>query len=98
VADQDKIDRRDFFISFNSADLAYAKAIDSALRAEGFTTFFHPNDLPSGIIPVWMDESLLNSGQTLALYSPDYTKNEAVYSRPNATPRGGKTQEATSAS
>ena len=28
----DKIEQRDFFISFNSADLAYAVAIDAALR------------------------------------------------------------------
>jgi TIR domain/NB-ARC domain len=76
------IDRRDFFISFNSADLAFARAIDSALRAEGFTTFYHPRDLgPGGNIPIWMDDALMNSAQTLALYSPDYTKDKAIYSR-----------------
>jgi tetratricopeptide (TPR) repeat protein len=74
--------QRDFFISFNSADLAYAQAINDALLAGGYSTFFHPKDLPpAGIIPAWMDESLMNSGQTIALYSPDYTKNAAVYSR-----------------
>ena len=78
----DKIDHRDFFISFNSADLGYARAIDAALREAGFTTFFHPNDLPpGGNIPLWMDEALMNSAQTLALYSPDYIKDTAVYSR-----------------
>ena len=76
------IDRRDFFISFNSADLAYAAAIDTALRAERFTTYFHPTDLPpGGNIPLWMDMALMNSAQTLALYSPDYIKDTAVYSR-----------------
>jgi hypothetical protein len=73
---------RDFFISFNSADLSFAEAIDAALRAEGFSTFYHPRDLGTGgNIPIWMDEALMNSAQTLALYSPDYTKNKAVYSK-----------------
>jgi len=76
------IDHRDFFISFNSADLAYAEAIDAALRDEGFTTFYHPRDLsPGGNVPIWMDDALMNSAQTLALYSPDYTKDKAIYSR-----------------
>jgi tetratricopeptide (TPR) repeat protein len=74
-------DRRDFFISFNSADLAHAKAIDEALRTEGFTTYYAPNDLPpGGNVPAWMEESLMNSNQTLALFSPDYLKDKAVYS------------------
>ncbi len=73
---------RDFFISFNSADLAFAEAIDAALRAEGFSTFYHPRDVgPGGNVPIWMDEALMNSAQTLALYSPDYTKDKAVYSK-----------------
>ncbi len=73
---------RDFFISFNSADLPFAEAIDAALRAEGFSTFYHPRDLgPGGNIPIWMDEALMNSAQTLALYSPDYTRDTAVYSK-----------------
>ena len=78
----DGVDRRDFFISFNSADDAYASAIDAALRGEGFTTFYHPRDLPpGGNIPMWMDDALMNSAQTLALYSPDYTSEKAIYSR-----------------
>ena len=73
---------RDFFISFNSADLPFAEAIDAALRAEGFSTFYHPRDLgPGGNVPIWMDEALMNSAQTLALYSPHYTKDAAVYSK-----------------
>jgi len=76
------IDHRDFFISFNRADLAYAEAIDAALRAAGFTTHFHPRDLVAGgVIPQWMDEALMASAQTLALYSPDYMKETAIYSR-----------------
>src|SRR5688572_20237498 len=78
----DGIEQRDFFISFNSADEAYAAALDASLRTEGFTTFYHPRDLPpGGNIPMWMDDALMNSAQTLALYSPDYVKEKAVYSR-----------------
>jgi len=75
-------DYRHFFVSFNGADLVYAVAIDAALRDAGFTTYFHPRDLgPGGNVPIWMDEALLNSAQTLALYSPDYTKDAAIYSK-----------------
>lgn len=77
----DATEQRDFFISFNGADLEYAKAIDAALRAEGFTTYFHPNDLDyGGNIPLWMDKALMNARQMLALYSPAYIADEAVYS------------------
>ena len=73
--------QRDYFISFNSADEAYAKAISDALRAEGFTTFFHPDDLePGGYIPKWMNDALLNSRQMLALCSPEYLSEGAVFS------------------
>jgi hypothetical protein len=44
------VDRRDYFISFNSADLAFAEALDAALRAEGFTTFYHPRDVGPGAL------------------------------------------------
>jgi tetratricopeptide (TPR) repeat protein len=73
--------QRDFFISFNSADEAHGKAISDALRAEGFTTFFHPDDLEfGGYIPKWMNDALLNSRQMLALCSPEYMAEGAVYS------------------
>jgi hypothetical protein len=76
------MERRDFFISFNSADIAYAEAIDAALRAECFTTFYYPRDLRPGLnIPIWMDDALMSSAQTLALYSPSYTNDKAVYSK-----------------
>jgi tetratricopeptide (TPR) repeat protein len=74
-------EQRDFFISFNSADEAYGKAISDGLRAEGFTTFFHPDDLePGGYIPKWMNDALQNSHQMLALCSPEYMAEGAVYS------------------
>jgi tetratricopeptide (TPR) repeat protein len=82
MADDSKgIAQRDFFMSFNSADIAYAAAIDAALREVGFTTFYHPNDLgPGGNIPKWMDDALMNSRQMLSLCSPEYMADGAVYS------------------
>jgi tetratricopeptide (TPR) repeat protein len=77
----DVIEKRDFFISFNGADLAYARAINSALRAANLTTFFYPEDLgPGGNVPLWMDNALMNSRQMLALCSPEYMAQGAVYS------------------
>ncbi len=74
--------QRDFFISFNSADAPYAAALDAALRASGFTTYYHPRDLADGgNIAIWMDDGLMNSAQTLALYSPAYVSDKAVYSK-----------------
>ena len=92
-------EQRDFFISFNSADEAYAKAISDALRAEGFTTFFHPDDLgPGGHIPKWMDDALKNSRQMLALCSPAYLAEGAVFQKPSATRGFGETRAARSSS
>jgi hypothetical protein len=77
----DSIEQRDFFISFNSADLVYAQAIDTALRAAGFTTFYYPNDIGrSGNIPLWMENALMNSRRLLALCTPEYMADGAVYS------------------
>jgi tetratricopeptide (TPR) repeat protein len=72
---------RDFFVSFSGADLAYAEAINSALRAAHFTTFYHPHDLgPGANIPVWMDKALMNSRQMLMLCSPEYMTDTAINS------------------
>ncbi len=73
---------RDFFISFNKADLAFAEALDRCLRAKGFTTFYYPRDLmPGSNIASWMDDALINSRQTIAVISPDYMKDDAQYSK-----------------
>jgi hypothetical protein len=75
------IEQRDFFISFTGADQAYGDAINAALRATGFTTFYHPQDLgPGDNIPLWMDSALMNSRQMLALYSPEYAADRSIYS------------------
>ena len=72
---------RDYFISYNSADAAFADAINTALRDAGYETHYAGTDLPDGAnIPIWMDRTLARSTQVLALCSPDYFKPEAKYS------------------
>ena len=92
-------EKRDFFISFTKADLAYAKALDATLRAAGFTTFFYPNDLGAGgNIPMWMDDALMNSAQTWrSIHRPTSPKRPST-PKPSSTRPGGGTQPATSAS
>lgn len=41
-------DRRDFFVSFNSADRAWAEWIASELEAAGYTTYFQHWDFAPG--------------------------------------------------
>ena len=75
------MDMRDYFISYNSADKAHAEAINTALRDAGYTTHFAGTDLPyGGNIPIWMDRALTTTIRVLALCSPDYFKENAVYS------------------
>lgn len=74
-------DKRDFFISFNSADLAHAEAINAALRDAGYRTHFHPTDIGLGeSVLGWMRRTLPDSVQVLGLASPDYFKAAAEYS------------------
>ncbi|MCH8169281.1 MAG: tetratricopeptide repeat protein, partial [Proteobacteria bacterium] len=75
------MDLRDYFISYNSADEAHAEAINTALRDAGYETHFAGTDCPPGTnIPIWMNRALAGSRQMLALCSPDYFKEGAVYS------------------
>ena len=75
------MDLRDYFISHNSADMAHAEAINTALRAAGYETHFDGTDCEPGTnIPIWMNRALAGSRQVLALCSPDYFKEKAVFS------------------
>lgn len=75
------MDLRDYFISYNSADNAHAEAINTALRDAGYETHFAGADCPPGTnVPIWMSRALAGSRQVLALCSPDYFNEDAVYS------------------
>ncbi len=75
-------DIRDFFISFTSADLQIATALNDALRNEGFTTWFYPRDKArfAGIAD-WMEVALDASVQLIAICSPEYFDRDKKYSR-----------------
>ncbi len=75
-------DTRDFFISFTHADADIATAINDALNAAGFSTWFHPKDKPKGAgIADWMEVALDASNQMLALCSDAYFDRSKGYSR-----------------
>ena len=75
------MDLRDYFISYNSADKAHAEAINTALREAGYATHFADTDCEPGTnVPIWINRALAGSRQVLALCSPDYCQEGAVYS------------------
>ncbi|MEM7059192.1 MAG: toll/interleukin-1 receptor domain-containing protein [Pseudomonadota bacterium] len=75
------LDKRNYFISFNSADLDHATAINKALRAAGKTTHFHATDIEHAqSIMGWMRNALPAAEQVIGICSPDYFKEEAEYS------------------
>ncbi len=75
-------DTRDFFISFIHANAEIATAINDALNAAGFSTWFHPKDKPKGAgIADWMEVALDASNQMLALCSDAYFDRSKGYSR-----------------
>jgi hypothetical protein len=75
--------RKDFFISYTSADLAWAKWIAEVLESKGFTTVYQHRDFPAAPTDPSRDpnfirkmhEALEAARCTLALLSPDYLKS-----------------------
>lgn len=64
---------RDFFVSFNSADRAWAEWIASELEAAGYTTYFQHWDFrPGSNFVLEMDKAAANTRRTIAVLSPDY--------------------------
>jgi hypothetical protein len=74
-------DHRDFFISFNSADRAWAEWIAFELEAAGFKTFFQDWDfLPASNFVLQMHIATASAHRTIAVLSPDYLK--ALFTQP----------------
>lgn len=71
-------ERRNFFISYHSADLAYATAFDASLRAAGLTTYVAAQDdqIDDGALA----GALSASDQLLAIVSTFYFSEEAPWS------------------
>ena len=66
-------ERKDFFISYASADQAWAEWIAWELEANGYTTFLQAWDFgPAANFIALMHEGARNADYTLALLSPSY--------------------------
>jgi tetratricopeptide (TPR) repeat protein len=66
-------DRKDFFISYNKADKAWAEWIAWELEAKGFTTVLQTWDFrPGGNFVLQMQQAATQTQRTLAVLSPDY--------------------------
>ena len=66
-------DRRDFFVSFNSADRDWAEWIAAELEAAAYTTFFQHWDFrPGSNFVLEMHKAAAQADRTIAVLSPDY--------------------------
>ena len=73
--------RRDFFISFNSADRDWAEWIASELEAAGYTTYFqHWDFAPGSNFVLEMQKAASQSDRTIAVLSPAYLS--ALFTQP----------------
>src|SRR3982750_1359861 len=64
-------DKRDFFISFNQAERAWATWIAWVLEEAGYTVFFQDWDFTGNFV-LEMDRAHTRSRRTIAILSPDY--------------------------
>src|SRR3954451_10059089 len=64
-------DKRDFFISFNQADRAWATWIAWVLEEAGYSVFFQDWDFKGNFV-LEVDKAHARSRRTVAVLSPDY--------------------------
>ena len=77
-------DRRDFFISFNSADRAWAEWIAYELEEASYTTFFQNWDFsPGSNFVLEMHKAASLADKTIAVLSQDYL--DALFTQPEWT-------------
>lgn len=70
-------DRRDFFISYASADRMIAEEINNVLLRNGYTTFVQFDDIGTGANFVReMQRGLAKSERLIAVLSPDYESSD----------------------
>src|SRR4051812_48921975 len=87
--------RRDFFISFNSSDRAWAEWIAYELEEAGYSTFFQHGDfLPGSNFVLEMQKAASQADKTIAVLSQEYL--DAIFTQPewsaalNQDPTGAK--------
>ena len=72
---------KDFFISYNKADRAWAEWMAWQLEAEGYTTVLQAWDfLPGSNFVLKMQEAASAATRTIAVLSPNYL--DALYTQP----------------
>src|SRR3954468_17220 len=64
-------DKRDFFVSFNQADRAWATWIAWVLEEASYSVFFQDWDFKGNFV-LEMDRAHTQSRRTVAILSPDY--------------------------
>ncbi len=70
-------DRKDFFISYNKADKAWAEWIAWELENEGYTCVLQAWDFrPGGNFVLEMDKAAKLARRTIAVLSPDYLTSQ----------------------
>src|SRR5215475_9140736 len=68
--------KKDFFISYTSADVLWAKWIAWQLEQAGYTTVIQAWDFrPGSNFIVDMKDALESSSRTMPVYSPDYFRS-----------------------
>src|SRR2546421_10723936 len=73
---------KNFFISYNKADRAWAEWIAWQLEAEAYTVVLQAWDFrPGGKFLLQMDEAITKAERIIAVLSPNYLDLNAVYSR-----------------
>ena len=73
--------RRDFFVSYTSADETWAEWISHVLEDAGYTIFLQAWDFrPGGNFVLEMQNALQSADRVIALLSPDYLR--ARYPQP----------------
>ncbi len=71
----------DYFISYNRADVGWAKWIDWHLRQAGYTTLVQVFDFRPGCnFVLEMERATRGAERTIAVLSPDYL--DALYTHP----------------
>jgi hypothetical protein len=70
-SEQERGEVRDFFISFNKADRAWATWIAWVLEEAGYSVWFQDWDFRGNFV-LEMDEALKRSSRMVAVLSPDF--------------------------
>jgi hypothetical protein len=70
------MEQRDFMISYNKGDKAWALWVADALKRHGYSVYFQEQDsIPGTQFPQFMDKALKNCNGFIAIWSRAYEKS-----------------------